>query len=113
MLPAGPNTTQSVKVASYSISRSETELRVSSPTRVMLAIATRLYREGLEIALESSGQVTVVGRARRASEIAAITKQVAAQVMLLDIDMPGSFDAIEVEQHHLSGDLLRLGNNCD
>jgi DNA-binding NarL/FixJ family response regulator len=57
--------------------------------RVVLADDHEMFRKGIRRLLEDSGEVTVVGEAGSGDEALALLEATAADVLVLDISMPG------------------------
>jgi two-component system, NarL family, nitrate/nitrite response regulator NarL len=58
--------------------------------RVVLGTGVRLYREGLTMSLERRPETVVVGSAQSAAEVLHLSRTRAADVVLLDLDLPGA-----------------------
>jgi DNA-binding NarL/FixJ family response regulator len=66
-------------------------------TRVLIADDERLFAEALELILTSDARIEVVGRALDGREAIALARELAPDVVLMDLSMPviDGFGAIE------------------
>jgi len=66
-------------------------------TRVLIADDERLFAEALELILAADERIQVIGRAHSGSEAIALASELAPDVVLMDLSMPGlsGFEAIE------------------
>ena len=66
-------------------------------TRVLIADDQRLFAEALELILASDERIEVVGRAFDGEQAVELARELAPDVVLMDLSMPGldGFDAIE------------------
>ena len=63
--------------------------QVEQPIRVLIADDHRLFAEALEAILTAESTIEVVGRARNGAEALEMTIDIAPDVVLMDISMPG------------------------
>jgi DNA-binding NarL/FixJ family response regulator len=66
------------------------------PTTVLIADDERLFVDALELILAADERIEVVGRALNGREAIALARELAPDVVLMDLSMPGidGFDAI-------------------
>ena len=64
--------------------------RSPAPIRLVIATDVRLYRDGLEQCLQRLDHVAVVGVAADADSAVALSARSAADIVLMDMSMPGS-----------------------
>lgn len=57
--------------------------------RVMLADDHDILRQGLKLLLEAQPDIQIIGEARTGTEVLALVQQLAPQVIVMDISMPG------------------------
>lgn len=58
-------------------------------TRVLIADDERLFADALELILQSDRRIEVVGRALDGRQAVALARELAPDVVLMDISMPG------------------------
>ena len=63
--------------------------RNQNPTRVLIADDHALVRTGFRLLLDGSESVTVVGEAESGEQACMLTDELAPDVVLIDIAMPG------------------------
>ena len=66
----------------------------TAPTRVLLVDDQALLRSGLRVLIDSAGDLEVVGEASDGAEAVELARETRADVVLMDIRMPGT-DGIE------------------
>src|SRR4051812_37564860 len=59
------------------------------PVRILIADDHAIFRDGLRKLLESEPGLTVIGEAVNGDEVVKLAKQLAPDVILLDLAMPG------------------------
>jgi len=69
---------------------------------VLLAVATRIYRDGLVLALHDHPSVTVAGTAGSAGEALDAIRTLNPGVVLLDTGMPGAVEVVRFARAHPS-----------
>jgi len=83
----------------------------SKPIRVLLADDHAIVRKGIRGLLTQAGGMEVVGESSDGEQAVALTEQVRPDVVLMDLQMPGT-DGIEVTrrivEHQLGGRVLVL-----
>lgn len=68
------------------------------PVRTIIADDHPALRAGVRAVLEATGQIEVVGEAAGGAEALRLCRQLAPNVLLLDVEMPGGLDGVEVAE---------------
>jgi DNA-binding NarL/FixJ family response regulator len=66
------------------------------PVRTVIADDHPALRAGVRAVLEATGQIEVVGEAAGGEEALRLCRQLTPNVLLLDVEMPGGLDGVEV-----------------
>jgi DNA-binding NarL/FixJ family response regulator len=72
---------------------------VSTPIRVLLVDDQALLRRAFRMIFEESGDITVVGEAADGAAALDALRHTAADVVLMDIRMPGGMDGVTATRH--------------
>ena len=89
-----------------------------NPITLLIAVAVRLYRDGLAAVLQAQSQLRVVGTAATPLDAQAASRNFAPHVVIVDVSMDGALDlmrAVRAEsarKSHSSSQFARKSKSC-
>src|SRR3954463_11538083 len=70
----------------------EQALNTRAPITLLIAVAVRLYRDGLAVVLQAQSHLRVVGTAATPLDAQAAGRKLAPHVVIVDVSMDGAMD---------------------